>query len=55
VLVPPGGVGVLGGVRGGGEGLERGNVGLGGRVAVGMVLAWGRRMWEDWACWLMVG
>lgn len=34
MLVPPGSVGVLGGVGGGGDGLEAGNVGLGGRVAI---------------------
>lgn len=33
VLVPPSGVGVLGRIGGGGEGLEGDNVGLGGRVA----------------------
>lgn len=34
MLVPPGSVGVLGGVRSRGDGLEGGDVGLGGGVAV---------------------
>lgn len=35
VLVPPGGVGVLGSVGGGGDGLEDGNISLGGVVSSG--------------------
>lgn len=34
MLVPPGSVGVLGGVRGGLQGLEGDNIGLGGSVTL---------------------
>lgn len=47
VLVPAGGVGVLGGVGGGGEGLERGNVGLR-RVVADDVRAGEEPAVQDW-------
>lgn len=37
MLVPPSSVGVLGSIGGGGEGLEDGDVGLGGVVAEGVL------------------